>query len=203
MKQKLSMLDRTNYNYEHPSLLSDRMRLFVSLYLTNTKDPVKAMRSAGFEASDEDLERLARNFLNRSIVKRYISAKMAMHLERLDVTVQRVINELACIAFVDVGEFFGETGKLRPIHEIPENARRALSALDLEQILNGNAKTTSFKAKMHSKEKALELIGKYLGMFAEKIDVNHGGAIQHNVKKFDLEERTNLLLEDKLNGILE
>jgi hypothetical protein len=45
------------------------------------------------------------------------------------VTVERVIQEFATIAFLDPTDFFDATERLLPLAEMPERARRTLAAV--------------------------------------------------------------------------
>lgn len=109
-----------------------------------------------------------------------------------------VVKELAKVAFLDIKELFNEYGGLKNINEIEGDARGAISSIesfeefegfgeDREQI--GEVK----KIKLLDKIKALELLGKHLGMFNDKVKVT-GTVNTYDVSKMT-DEQLNKLLE--------
>lgn len=93
---------------------------------------------------------------------------MAERSRRTGVTAERVIQELAKIAFVNAMDVID-----------PKTATVKEDALseDTAAILSVKVKTFGEdgferEIKMADKIKALELLGKHMGMFKEKVDVN-------------------------------
>lgn len=82
--------------------------------------------------------------------------------------VQRVLDELRCLALADLRQAFDETGKLKPIHQMPEEVARAIAGIETVEI--GSAGFTR-KLKMNDKNKSLELIGKSLKMFVDQVEI--------------------------------
>ena len=110
-------------------------------------------------------------------IKKYISDKIKEREKRTEVTQDRVIQELAKIAFVDIRELYNDSGGLKNIKDIDENTAGAINSLEtLEEYAGygddrekiGDTK----KVKLIDKTKALELLGKHLGMFKEKVEFN-------------------------------
>ena len=67
-----------------------------------------------------------------------------------------------------------------PIHEIPEEIRRAISGLETFEEFEGFGKDRekigdTKKLKFWDKPRALELLGKHLGLFVDKVDHTTGG----------------------------
>jgi len=44
-----------------------------------------------------------------------------------------VLRELACLAFLDPAAFYNANGELLSVREMPEEARRALSSMEVEE----------------------------------------------------------------------
>lgn len=120
--------------------------------------------------------------LRNDKVQEYISNKMKEQEKRTEITQDMVIKELARIAFLDIRKLYNASGGLKNIQDIDEEAVKAISSLetleeydgyggDREQI--GDTK----KVKLLDKVKALELLGKHLGMFND-VNVNMKNAIQ-------------------------
>jgi len=113
-------------------------------------------------------------------------------LKRNDITVDRILQEIANIAFIDPQEFFTEYGTLRNIHSMEESARRAISQITVkeERIGSGdNQEVYEIKTiKPNDKLRALELLGKYKKLFTDKIEhTGEGGGPIKTENKWTLE----------------
>jgi len=96
----------------------------------------------------------------------------------MDIEEERIIREVAVIAFNDPAKFFDADGNLLPITEMPEEARRALAGFEVEQLFEfipGEGKTpngTVTKIRIRDKMPALLALMKKLGILTERVDVN-------------------------------
>jgi len=170
-------------NHEDAHWLSPRVKMFCEYYLENNFDATVAAAEAGFDGdSRKDYADVAKKLLARGNVRRQINQRAGMYLKKHNVKIDRVINETACIAFFDEADLYDEFGKLIPVNKLPEKVRRG---------------------KGKDKLKALELLGKHLGIFSDKLDVKVKGNIEHCVSKVDLEERVKMLVDEKLEKLLE
>lgn len=97
--------------------------------------------------------------------------------QRLSITADRVMQEYEALALLDPLDLFNPDGNLKPIHEIPEAARRAIVGLDLIQLKTTTTEDVKVevvlkKIKLADKKGALDSIAKILGMMRDKLDVN-------------------------------
>ena len=86
------------------------------------------------------------------------------------------MKELARIAFADMGEFatWGPNGlRLRDSGELTPDVLAAVAEVG-ETV---GEKTNTLRFKLHDKVKALALLGKHLGMFADRVE--HSGRVEH------------------------
>lgn len=90
-----------------------------------------------------------------------IEKRQAVLREKLSITQEMVIEELAAVAFANGSDFVQVTprGTVRviPTEEIPQGKRRAIS------VIKDGAYGPEIKT--HDKVRALELLGKHLGVF--------------------------------------
>jgi len=88
------------------------------------------------------------------------------------VTEKRVKAELACLAFVDPLQLFDDAGDLKPLKDIPEDIRRAITSVDILTSTDKftGKKTTLKKIKLANKEHTLELMARILGMIKTKFE---------------------------------
>ena len=97
-------------------------------------------------------------------------------IARMDLDEERTLREVAVIAFNDPAAFFDADGNLLPITEMPEEARRALAGIEVEQLFDfipGEGKTakgTVTKLRIRDKMPALLAIMKKLGILTERVD---------------------------------
>ena len=85
------------------------------------------------------------------------------------------MNECCRIAFADVGQAFNEDNTLKAIHEMPEDIRRAVSGIEVDEIYEGTGKDRELigytkKVKFWNKGKQIETLFKHHGLFAKDND---------------------------------
>lgn len=105
--------------------------------------------------------------LKTAKVKAYIDEKMQRRAERVEISQDRVIQELAAIAFAnttDLVEIKKGVVKIKDTDELTVAQKRAVAT-----IKEGR---DGVEVKMHDKQRALELLGKHLGMFRERVEVS-------------------------------
>lgn len=132
---------------------------------------------------DETARANGSRLLTIANIQEYISEQMEKRQKRTEITQDMVINELAKIAFSDIRELYNDSGGLKNIKTLDNNIAGAISSLETFEEYEGRGdereKTgDTQKVKLLDKTKALELLGKHLGMFKEKIE--HSGNINSN-----------------------
>ncbi|CAA7626651.1 terminase small subunit [Magnetospirillum sp. SS-4] len=144
--------------------LTARQERFVQEYLIDLNATRAAIR-AGYSArtAAQQGERLLRNVE----VKREVERAMSMVAQRIAVTVDRVVEELAVMAFFDPANLISVAGP-EDIAKLPEPVRRAIVGWSWDR--HGH-----FVLRLADKGVALERIGHYLGMFVERKEVGAPG----------------------------
>lgn len=115
-------------------------------------------------------------------IQEYISEKIKEREKRTEVTQDMVIQELSRIAFLDIRKLYNESGGLKNIQDIDDETIKAISSLETLEEYDGYGEDkeqigNTQKVKLLDKLKALELLGKHLGMFSD-INVNMKNAVQ-------------------------
>lgn len=92
--------------------------------------------------------------------------------ERAGVTADRVIQELAVIAFSDIRSLFDKKGRLKDIVDLPEQVARMLASVEVtKEKTTRDGKTTTeesvSKVRSWDKLKALELLGRHMKMWED------------------------------------
>jgi phage terminase small subunit len=115
--------------------------------------------------------------LRNTKVQEYISEKMKEREKRTEITQDMVIKELAKIAFLDIRKLYTENGQLKNIADMDSETAGAISSLETLEEYEGYGDDRekigdTQKVKLLDKTKALELLGRHLGIFNDKMDVN-------------------------------
>lgn len=153
----------------------ERRRLFAKHYVIHMNAKAAA-EAAGSEA--KDLAQAGYELLCHADTQRYIEEERERRAKRTEVTQDKVIRELARIAFADQRHFaeWGPDGvKLRDSSELTTDQARAIAEVSEtfseSSSEKGSSSSFSRKLKLHSKTRALELLGQHLGMFKTTVDV--------------------------------
>lgn len=84
--------------------------------------------------------------------------------KRNDVTIDEIVKSLAGMMRFDISELYDEKGILKPIHEIPKEARLMIQQLESEEItIKGMVIGHTKKVKTYSKIDAIEKLMRHLG----------------------------------------
>jgi phage terminase small subunit len=163
--------------------LNPKQARFVQEYLIDLNATQAAIR-AGYSIKTSDVQ--GPRLLGNVGVAAAIADGQKKLSDKTGITQQRILDELAIVAFSDIQNYVlidNDTGAIRAkgFEEMPEGASRALQAIDehraIKEDADGNKVTVYDKVnfRMHDKLKALDLLGKHLGMFKERVE--HSGSI--------------------------
>ena len=154
--------------------LNARQQIFVREYLVDLNATQAAIR-AGYSAKTAG--QIGFELLKKPEIQEALTKAMKERAERTEVNADRVLREIALAAFLDPIELFADDGTLKPLREMPEHARRAISGIEVEEIFDGQGKDRTWignlkKIRLVSKEGTLTLAGRHLKMFTDKLDIN-------------------------------
>jgi phage terminase small subunit len=152
--------------------MSLRQEKFVVEYLKDGNGTQAAIR-AGYSPKGADVRAIQLLAIDRIAAK--IEAGRNRILSRTEISVGRVLREFACLAFLDPAKLFNAQGELLPIREMPEDARRALAGIEIEELFEYERGSRSQvgnlrKIRLTSKLGALETLAKHLGMLRERVE---------------------------------
>lgn len=154
--------------------LTPKQEAFVREYLIDLNATQAAAR-AGYSArtANEQGCRLLANVSVRSAIE----AEKAKRSERTEITADRVLQELARIAFFDPRRMFNENGEPKAITELDDDTAAVVAGLDVMEEFEGHGEdrvSVGFvkKWKLSDKGSALSLAMRHLGMLNDKLDLN-------------------------------
>jgi phage terminase small subunit len=186
--------------------------MFVREYLKDLNATQAAIR-AGYSKKTAIAQ--GSRLLTYADVREAIEKAKVKRNQALEITAERVVQEMARLALVDIAQAYDKEGNLLPIHEIPEDTRRALSGVEVEEMwgwyepLGEEARQRIStgrvrKVKFNDKARSLELLAKHMGLLKDTLEITgkDGGPVQVKTETLSHEQRTKLLgaLDTVLGG---
>ena len=149
--------------------ISDKERLYCYEYLVDSHKTNAAIR-AGFAKNSAQQQATRVHKKCKTRIEEMISDMTLSHVVSKD----RIIQELALIGLADLKEAFNEDGSLKTFVNMPSNIRRAISSIDVQEVVNdGNMQVSIKKVRFHDKIRSLELLGRNLQMFTQKLEIDN------------------------------
>ena len=135
-----------------------------------------AYKRAGYAVKSDKVAQVeGHRLLVNPSVQAAIAVEMEKTAHRTHITQDMVLTGLANIAGLDLAEVIGEDGRLVNIHQMKEAVRRSLAGIETVEIMVGSGDDAVpaqiRKVKLADRVRALELLGKHLAMFTDKVDV--------------------------------
>lgn len=154
-------------NSEDSKKLTEKQKKFCEEYLVDLNALQAAIR-AGY--SEKTAGAIGHENLNKPEIQLYIQARQKKLQSNTGITQERVLQEYARIAFADPRRFFLDDGSLREVTTLDDNEAAILSSIETEKeaLKDGDklvGETVTKKIKFWDKLKALEALGKHLGIF--------------------------------------
>ena len=169
--------------------LTAKQQRFCDEYLIDLNATQAAIR-AGY--SPKTAEQLAYQLLQKTSVQNHISELQKKREERIEITQDSVLHELALIAFAKASDYARVVekdamvevdGNMVPVLDEDGNQvkYRTVEPILTDELTEDQKKAIAvikkgrdgFEIKPYSKIQALELLGKHLGMFTEKVEVKN------------------------------
>lgn len=165
--------------------LTPKQRRFVAEYLVDSNATQAAIR-AGY--SPRSAHSIANELVEKPDIRAAIEAAEQRRLNRLDLKADDILRELLTFAKTDIRKAFDKSGRLLPIHEMPEDVARAISGVKVFEEFDGQGSERVKvgdvrEVKFWDKVKGLELLGKHLKLFTDKIEMKVDGSFADELKK--------------------
>ena len=147
--------------------LTKKQQLFVDEYLIDLNATQAAIR-AGYSVDTAAV--IGCENLTKPNIQQAIAKEMAERSKRTGVNQDRVVLELAKIAFVKMTDIVDDEGRIKS--DATDDDLACIESVKFKESYSDTGSMTEREVKIASKMKALELLGKHLGMWNDKIDVN-------------------------------
>jgi phage terminase small subunit len=163
--------------------LSSKQEKFVTEYLVDLNATQAAIRS-GYS------KKTAFTIGCENLKKPYIIEALQKRRESLasdnDITPERVLKEIARLAFHDPRKFFDDDGRIKPISELDDDTAMALSGIETFHKIVGDEKDgmpVVTKIKTADKGINLERLGRYLKLFTDRIEIDDKTGLADRLRK--------------------
>ncbi len=170
-------------------MLTEKQKLFADEYLIDL-NATRAYKVAYPRIKNDETAYSASSRLLRNVkVAEYIHERMNERSKRTEITQDNVLKELATIAFAnitDVVTIENGTVYIKDTKDIPKSLLPAI-----ESIKEGK---NGIEIKFYPKDRSLELLGRHLGMFNDKIEVS--GTFNNPMEGLTTEELKKLIDDD-------
>lgn len=163
---------------EHGWQWTPKRRRFIEEYLVDCNASAAARR-AGYSGTSVD--RIGRELLAEAPIQAALQQAMDARSAQTGITAERVLREIARLAFVDPRKLYAADGSLKPIPELDDDTAAAIAGWDVTEELGQDddgyaivvGKTK--KPRLWNKTENLKLLGQHLKMFVER--VQHEGEV--------------------------
>jgi len=149
--------------------LTARQQRFVEEYVKDLNATQAAIR-AGYTGSNATIRVTACETLTKPNVLDALRVLKEKRSRENAVTQERIKEELARIGFSNMDEFaeWSENGvKLKNSDTLPTDAKRCVQEVSEVRTKVGGLYQTTLKFKLHDKVKALDMLARHVGMYAE------------------------------------
>lgn len=168
--------------------LNHKQKAFATFYVTpgpTLGNATKSAEAAGYSVRTAYAQ--GSDLLKHPEVAKLIAAGAEKTVERISRKGADILEELARLGFSDITEIYtdgpkcsecgAERGTLRHPKDMPLRVRRAIESIEFEELWDGPpgekfelGRIT--KIRLHSKTKGLELLGKNLKLFTDKVELS-------------------------------
>ena len=159
--------------------MTEKQKMFADEYLIDL-NATRAYRAAYPSVKKDEVAAVnGSKLLRNTKIQEYISERMQERQLRTEVTQDMVVKELAAIAFSRATDYVtinAGTVRIKDTTSLSEDQIRAIAGI--KEGVNG------IEIKLNDKEKALELLGRHLGMWNDKLDIR-APAIDDSIKEME------------------
>jgi phage terminase small subunit len=155
--------------------LAPRQAQFVAEYLIDL-NATRAAERAGY--SPKTAYSQGQRMLKNVEIGNAVQAAMDKRADKLEITADRVLQEIAKLAFFDPAAFFEDDGSLKRIQDLDEHTRMAIAGIEVVELFEGSGEQRQAygllkKIKIADKGQNLERLGRHLKLFTDKTE--HSG----------------------------
>lgn len=166
-----------NEEPDKQNALTPKQEQFCREYIVDLNATQAAIR-AGY--SEKTAREQASRLLSKVNVGTRIQSLMNARAKRVEVNADTILRELLKLALSDLRKLFDDKGQLLPPDQWPDDAAVAVASVEVEELFDGYGEERhqigfTKKVKFWDKPRALELLGKHLKLFTDRVE--HSGKV--------------------------
>lgn len=177
--------------------MTNAQKRFCDEYLIDL-NATKAYKAAYKNCKSDLTARVnASKLLTNTNVQEYIKERQEELQKETKVTQDIIIQELAKIALFNIKDIYNENGTLKKVTELDDDTAKAISGVKIlqkagamkislksrnEEVPIEHIQEQTVEFKTNDKTKALELLGKHLGMFKENVNLTQDKPFEVNIR---------------------
>lgn len=151
--------------------LKPKHKLFVKEYMVDLNSTQAAIR-CGY--SEKTARQIGSKLLTNVDIMEAIENEYKLRSQRTEITADRTLLEIARLAFNDPRKAFDANGNLLPVKKWPDEVAAAISSIKVVEQKNSDGGIDTVKeVKFWDKGKQIELAGRHLGLFNDKLNLNN------------------------------
>lgn len=157
--------------------LTPKQKIFADEYLIDLNATMAYKVAYPKVKKDEVAKAAGSRLLTNVNVAAYIDERMKEREKRTEITQDRVLQELAKLGFFDIRKLFDDSGKPLDISMLDDDTAACIAGLEVVDYFEGAGEDREFagyvkKYKLTDKLRAIELMGRHLGMFRDKLELS-------------------------------
>lgn len=145
--------------------LTPKQARFADEYIIDLNGTQAVIR-AGYSHRGADVQ--AVRLLGDARIAARIAELQKKRSERTEITQDRVLQEVARLAFLDIRRAFKEDGSLKPVSEMDDDTAAAIAGIEVTEIAGTDLGVIK-KVRLSDKKGSLELLMRHLGMLNDKM----------------------------------
>jgi phage terminase small subunit len=109
--------------------------------------------------------------LSKPDIAAAVSKRQAQRAARVEITIDRVLQEVAAVAFANVSDLLNADGTVKPIQDLSPNITAAIANLEVLEIRDPDGVPVGSAKKLRLADKlgALTLLMRHMGMLNDKL----------------------------------
>lgn len=156
--------------------MRDKQKRFIEEYLVDLNATQAAIR-AGYKA--DSAQQIGSENLSKPLIRAAIDKAMAERSRRTGVNQDRIVQELAKIAFVKLTDIVDANGRIRD--DATDDDLACLESIKYKAADMDSGTSVEREVRISSKLKALELLGKHCGMWNDKLGLEVDGEVNIHI----------------------
>lgn len=126
------------------------------------------------DGQSKNAKQAGNNILNNPVVQELIAKRQVERRKRVDISLDRVLEEIASLAFFNPKDLYDAEGNIIPIHQLPREVAAAISSVKaiVRKSDDGDISTKTLEFRQWNKNQALELFMRHYGALNDKMTMN-------------------------------